>query len=274
MSDVRSYRTVLVCGSPRSGTTWVQVPLAHDRAIVTTPETHIFPFCVNRLRRQSREEHEDAASGGRGRTGLSQRLSYDEFLDLCRLNARALLDETAARRTDAHIVLEKSPAHARHAASIHRLFPNAYVLHGLREPRDTVAPILAAGRSRGRNWAPRSADDAARGRARHVHRARTLQTRTPRYREVCYGRLRADATGERSAMLEWLDAPLDRATCEAIGSSPRPRRSMHTAEAAYRAGSVCSLHPDRPAAVRPQHGRQTVRRSSPNRRMTCRSSTG
>lgn len=197
-------KTLFVYGSPRSGTTWIQLLLDQHAAVVTAPETQIFGFYLSGFRRQWREELDGAQQNRQGGGGLSQLLSEDEFHELCRLNAEYVLDRIAARDPSATLVVEKSPTHAAHARFIQRLFPDAYFLHVIRDPRDTVASLLAAGRSWGRHWAPAHPADAAGFWRRYVEKGRELRGTGARYRELRYEDLSSDTAGNLAGVLDWL----------------------------------------------------------------------
>ncbi len=207
-----SYRPLFVVGCPRSGTTWLQLLLAHHPRVATAPETQIFAYYLDHFQRQWREEHDGDTARLQGRAGLSRLLSQEEFEALCRLNASTVLEKIAAKRPDASIVMEKSPRHALHAEFIRRLFPDALFLNVVRDPRDVVTSLMAAARSWGRSWAPPNAIDAARMWREHILAARRVSGAG--YREVRYERLTAEPVAEVQGILAWLGLPAGRAECE------------------------------------------------------------
>lgn len=214
-SRAAGYQTLFVVGCPRSGTTWVQLLLDRFEGVATAPETQIFAYYLEQFRRQWRHEHEGPGRAHQGQAGLSRLLTESEFEELCRGCARAVLEKIAARRPGARVVVEKSPKHALQAEFIHRLFPDAYFLHVIRDPRDTAASLLAAARGWGRGWAPANAIEAARMWRSHVCAARAVAARTDRYREVRYEALRAQPVEELAGIVAWLGLDADRERCEA-----------------------------------------------------------
>ena len=117
-------------------------------------------------------------------------------------------------RPGSTVVAEKSPKHALHAAFIHRLFPDAFFLHVIRDPRDTTVSLRAASKSWGGDWAPANAIQASRMWVDHIERARRVAHVPGRYREVLYERLKTDPVGELFDILEWLGVRADRAACQ------------------------------------------------------------
>jgi LPS sulfotransferase NodH len=197
-------RILFVFGSPRSGTTWLQLLLDQHPGVVTAPETQIFAFYLSGFRRQWEEEVRGAEHNAQGGGGLSQLLTAEDFRALCRTNAEYVLTRIAERDPEATVVVEKSPLHAMHASFIHEIFPDAWFLHVIRDPRDTVASLVNAGRGWGRHWAPGHAVEAARLWRRSVEKGRELAGTGARYREIRYEELRQDTSGALRPILEWL----------------------------------------------------------------------
>ena len=206
-------RKLFIIGCPRSGTTWMQLLLAQHPQVATAPETQIFAYYLDHFRRQWQHEHNGPGRAHQGRAGLSRLLSEDEFLELCRATAEHVMAKIAARNTGAVVIAEKSPRHALEAEFIQRVFPEAMFLHVVRDPRDTAASLLAAGRDWA-PWAPKSAIGAAKLWQECVEGARRAAG-SPRYREVRYERLTQDAVAELGDVLDWLGVPMSAADCEA-----------------------------------------------------------
>lgn len=213
---VREPQYVFIIGCPRSGTTWLQLLLAQHPCIVTAPETQIFAFYLARLRKQWKFEHGAERVAALGQAGLSRVLSQERFDALCREMAKGVLDAIAEQKPQATHLLEKSPSNALYASWIQRLFPKSRFLHMIRDPRDTVASLLAANRAWGED-SPRSPINAARKWHRHVTAARRIGPDTSDvYREVRYEALSAAPARELEAIASWLGLDWDRRECEAV----------------------------------------------------------
>lgn len=207
------YTLLFVVGSPRSGTTWVQLLLDKSPDVATAPETQIFAYYLDHFRKQWLVEHTGPAAELQGGAGLCRLLSDEDFLELCAHSARFVLDRIRDRRPDASVVLEKSPRHAVIADWILDVFPDAFILHVIRDPRDAAASMMEAARSWGRGWAPPNPIDAARLWRVHVEGARRARGKTQRYREVRYETLRESPGSVLSDVLEWLEIPQDEGFC-------------------------------------------------------------
>lgn len=146
---------IFVIGPARSGTTLLQTMLGAHPSISALPEMH-FWFRIVELS----DYWGDVADPGRFRAALSELVSLpgglldgvdfqiDRILEQVTsegLEYRDLLDAVGrdlARRQGKARWAEKTPWQS--AGRIWQLFPEAQVIHLLREPRDTVASILRA----------------------------------------------------------------------------------------------------------------------------------
>jgi hypothetical protein len=84
------------------------------------------------------------------------------------------------------------------------IFPDAWILHIIRDPRDAVASIVRSGQSWGESWAPKSPIPAARMWRHHVLRARKAAELTDKYLEIRYEDLRAHPHENLKAILDWM----------------------------------------------------------------------
>jgi hypothetical protein len=180
--------------------------------VATAPETQIFAYYLDHFRRQW--SHEQSGAGRpEGKAGLCRILTEADFEEMCRRAAVFVLDKIAARMPHAQVVVEKSPRHALHADFIARLFPDAYFLHVIRDPRDTVASLKAAGRTWGADWAPRNPIEGARMWVQHIECGRRLAG-LPQYREVRYEDLRANPLLHLRETFAWLGIRRSAEVCE------------------------------------------------------------
>ena len=210
-------KKLFVVGCPRSGTTWMQLLLAQHSAIATAPETQIFAYYLEPMRRQWALEHRNAKRTGSA--GLSRLLSEPDFEELCRTNAEFVFNKIAERNPSAEIIAEKSPRHALQADFIQKLYPDAYSLQVIRDPRDAVASLRAASRGWGSGWAPHNVIEGARLWRDHIVSARRASGHQDRYHEVKYEQMVADGPGELQRIHEWLGLQTDAASCaEAVAA--------------------------------------------------------
>lgn len=207
-------KIVFLVGAGRSGTTWLQLLLYQHSNIATAQETHLFSQYLSLFER-SWKRHNDTPR----KIGLPGTLSREEFDKLLRSCAMRVFASISSKKEHTKVVVEKTPNHIRYSAFILRLFPDAYFLHMIRDPRSVVSSMKAAGSSWGWRWAPINSTDAATSWARDVRVGRQIPLATGRYKEVFYEKLLSDGPSQLQEIFEWLELDVDHAFCkEAISA--------------------------------------------------------
>ena len=132
-------RLLFIVGSPRSGTTWLHMLLTRSPAIGSAFETHLFAGYMRsnfeRWRRWAAADHV---------MGLHHLLDEPAYFAILRDFAAAVLAKVSEDKPSARFILEKTPAHGAFADDILALFPDAFFIHLIRDPRAVVASLLAA----------------------------------------------------------------------------------------------------------------------------------
>jgi len=132
-NDRALFDFVFLVGCGRSGTSWLQRVIATHPEIATGPETRLFEHLRPLLR---------AFEQGLSADNLSSYLSQEEFLDRTRDYIRSLFANTV-READASCFLEKAPPHGWYLPEMHRLFPDAPIVHLIRDGRDVACSHVA-----------------------------------------------------------------------------------------------------------------------------------
>ena len=175
-------RLVFVVGAPRSGTTWVQrVIAAHPDAVGLPSETHLFSVTMSVVR--------DRVQGGLlDSTGTATWfMPHEEFVAAARDFCDAALGSWVRRRApDALRVVERTPSHVWHLGLIGAVYPEATVVHVVRDGRDVARSLVSA------SWGPADVRGAARLWASSVRAARAAAPAVGSYHEVRYEDLLAD----------------------------------------------------------------------------------
>ena len=199
--DYLGHNLVFVVGCPRSGTTWLQRLLATHPSIKTGQESEVFHYVAPLLDRWRR--HQATTRGG---IGPACYLTEAEYIHTVKSFLLGLLRPMVAALEPGEIFVEKTPTHGRYLREILQLLPQARVINLHRDPRDTVASLLAASRSWGHEWAPRDVRKAASKWLQHVRSvedARPLFTEG-QFLEVTYEQLHADTPRELRRCFDFL----------------------------------------------------------------------
>jgi len=185
--DAGGKNLVFVVGAPRSGTSWLSRLMGAHTDVAAMQETELLNrYCAPwydawddqlpaDMERWSRQRHR----------GLPAVLTTDEMDEQAQGFARNIYAKALTLKPTARVVVDKNPAYSLHIALARRMFPDAAVLHIVRDGRDVVASMLAASRGWGRDWAPATVRLAARTWRVNVEGASSA-LRSGRYHEVRY----------------------------------------------------------------------------------------
>jgi len=142
VSAVWSGELFFIVGSSRSGTTWMRHLFNADDRVLVGEESYFFEDVYPALMKCYQER--------RHPTGIRMYVSRAELDVAAAALFRSLAGMRALRKPTATIFGEKSPSHVRRLTALKSVYPDAKVLHIVRDVRDVVASMLDASRS----WAP------------------------------------------------------------------------------------------------------------------------
>lgn len=237
---------LFVVGSPRSGTTWLQLLLAQHEEVATGKETQLFTHYVKRLSDRWQEELREAEVATTN--GLTRVLSPEEFQDAIRAFCDQVFSKLRENRPDARFVLEKSPEHSLHAQEILNAYPSSWFLHIIRDPR-AVSNSFRHAAVKWWTWAPSGPIETTRRWRSNVLAGEAISTLTPRYKEVRYEDLVERGDQTLLEIFEWMGLDADLAFCRAAlaaceieklkeGSrgAPQPWKTGEEPEGFFRSG--------------------------------------
>jgi hypothetical protein len=188
MSERSDAAPIFIVGAPRSGTTLLRLILDSHSHISCGPETHLIAgmdeLGTRHWRRLKRFGHEPAYWHGK---------------------ARAVLDSVQWDYAEANGKVrwaEKTPSNALHMPFLDALYPDAQVIHMIRDARMVTASAYA-------RWGWRSAWDTVPIWGRSVAGAMRFGASVPsaRYREIRFEQLMADVEGTARGLFAWLGEP-------------------------------------------------------------------
>lgn len=163
---------------------------------------------------------EPTEDGERPSAEFRELLSEDEFYAVCRQAVSTIYGRIASNKPEADVVADKTPENARQGEFILKVFPDAYFLHIVRDPRAVTSSVMAAARS-WVNGFPPEVWNAARMWRHDATKAREIGHRAENYLEVRYESLKANAPEELQRIFSWLGLSSDRALCEKAVESSR-----------------------------------------------------
>ena len=195
------FAPIFVVGSDRSGTTLLRLMLTCHPAIAIPPESlfalELYPAWGDVRLDQAAQTHslcdelyQDAmfrewqVERGALEQAVIDRLplSYADFVDVVYMTYAQQVQPSATRWGD------KNPRYTMHLAWIWRLFPDAQVIHIIRDGRAVFNSFREANRKAGRTIWPQTVSAAARSWTLRLTKARQHQA-NPNYVEVFYEKL-------------------------------------------------------------------------------------
>jgi hypothetical protein len=197
---------LFLVGSQRSGTHWLQRILATHPDVANIPsETQLFTYALSRVAEVVHHGVLSSPSTG----GIY--MDPDAFSDATRDYCDAIFGNLVAtlHGTGHRYVLERSPNHVFHLQLIARVYPDASVVHMIRDGRDVARSQVA------QTYGASTIEEAARDWRRAIETARATAPSFQNYVEVRYEHLLGDATGVVRDLFEQLGLVHDPALVEA-----------------------------------------------------------
>lgn len=190
-------RMIFVVGARRSGTNWLQQLLTlHPQVAAVPSETYLFWDAVPAL--QARVQHGLFSSTKTGLTYMPREDFLDGVRDFC---DRLFVNLREAGGAGASYLVERTPWHARRVDVINAVYPDAAVLHIIRDPREVSASLVA------QEWGPAGYAEAAQEWVDCIREARAAGH--PRYREIRQEDLSNDPVGEMKGLFAHVGVPVD-----------------------------------------------------------------
>jgi hypothetical protein len=238
-----SFQTLFIIGSPRSGTTMLQVLLGEHPQVATTVELTLFRrYAAPWL--ETWDEEKRNSDEGRWHQGLPfvwDRPTLESFLR--EFIDRAYTQLLASKPAATH-VLDKHPANALHVELIRKFLPNARFIHVLRDGRDVACSMVSAARKIG--YGTKTIRDSAAIWKSHISGAREARALGDGFLEVRYEEMLKDGADIYGKVLDfcgldcepgWIEATLAANTFEKMKAARKTGdSSVQAKEAHYRKG--------------------------------------
>ena len=241
---------LFIIGSPRSGTTWLQLMLgAHPQVCATTElrlyNKYIAPWL------QAWKEESPLTEEGNHYLGLPVLWTEAEFHEFLRGFLDRVYTKVIAAKAAATHILDKHPQYSQFVEDIHFFIPGARFIHVIRDGRDVAVSLAAASRQMG--WFAREPlPDYGAFWKRELLAARKASGYTGRYLEVRYEELSASPASALKSVFgfcglaasdELVAAIVEKHKFENLKRSRlSPAEGVRVPEGHYRQGKVGSWH--------------------------------
>jgi len=200
---ISELKRIFVVGCKRSGTTWTTLLLAQHPAVAAFHHSKFFHYlgCLELWWKQRESKLPDSA--------VSKKTIYRS----CREVALRVFDDVARSKPGAHAVVDKTPENLQLARFILKVFPDAYFIHVIRDPRSVFSSLRSGGESWARWEFPTKPFDGAKLWREEVEMGQRICKLTERYLEVRYEALSENGPSELEKIFAWLELPADRELC-------------------------------------------------------------
>src|SRR3954470_20956321 len=188
-------KMIFAFGARRSGTWWLQrILTAHPEIAGIPSETYLFEIGIRPL--FERFHHGTKSSQTVGELYADREVLLDATRDFCDRVLEPYLEPGA------RFLSERSPGHAKAVDVIADVYPDARLIHIIRDGRDVARSLVA------REWGPDTVAEAACEWRDSILQARAAAP-PGRYLEISYEKLLGDPEGGVRELYAWLDLPAD-----------------------------------------------------------------
>jgi hypothetical protein len=201
-----SFQPLFIIGSPRSGTTMLQVLLGEHPQVATTVELTLFPRYIGPWL-QTWDEEKRNSTEGRWNQGLPFVFSREELKAHLRGFLESVYAKLQAQKSGATHVLDKYPANSMVTPLIRDFLPDARFIHVIRDGRDVACSMVAAARKIG--FGTSTIRESAVAWKRHLLAAREAQSSGDRYMEIRYEALVKEGVASYRQVLDFCGLPYE-----------------------------------------------------------------
>lgn len=234
---------LFIIGSPRSGTTWLQIMLGSHPLVCTTVELTLYSkYTAPWIKAWKHEAYH--IKQGHWHQGLPVLWAEEEFYCFLREFLDRVYERVLATKPQATHILDKHPGYSSYVKDINTLLPDARFIHIIRDGRDVAISMIAARKDIG--FGPDGISDAASSWKTEVVAAQQARQFENRYFEVRYEDLLTTGVNTMKSIFDFCGLPLSMAEVTAIveqhsfekmkASRMSAVKGIKTSEAHYRKG--------------------------------------
>ena len=226
---------LFIIGSPRSGTTMLQILLANHPQVASTVEQTLFQhYVVPWLETWASEVHDIEDKGWK--LGLPILWKEEELTAFLREFLERAYTKILGNKAGATHILDKHPGYSHHVKTIRRFLPRAKFIHMIRDGRDVACSMMAVHDKMG--FAPAQVKGGAAKWKNFVNAAREAREFGDDYLEVRYEEFMEAKVATYARVLNfcglphepgWIEQTLEANTFEKMkesGASPDPNTKL------------------------------------------------
>jgi len=202
-------KQVFIIGSRRSGTTWTLWLLSNHPSMVGVQHTNLIDAFkkIDKWWKDEERIHNTIISGGseKSKKNLKDFISSDGFYSQCSQIINMVFSRAFNEKKQAKIVVESQPENIDNLDLLMNLFPDAYYLHIIRDPRSVFSSwkTIATTWSNADVFKTHPVEFSKRWRE-DVTTGRSFADKAENYLEIKYEELQSDGISVLQNVYEWL----------------------------------------------------------------------
>ena len=202
-------KQVFIIGSRRSGTTWTLWLLSNHQSIVGVQHSNLIDSFkkVNKWWQDEDPYHNSIVTGKneKNKSNLKEHISNEDFYSQCRQLMDMVYLNAFNEKKSANIIVESQPENIDNLELLKNLYPDAYFLHVIRDPRS----VYSSWKSIATTWS--SADvfkthpvEFSTRWLKDVTSGRSFSGQVKNYMEIKYEDLQNNGVTVLQGVHEWL----------------------------------------------------------------------
>jgi hypothetical protein len=204
---LESKEFLYIIGSPRSGTTMLQILLSNHPQVASTVEQTLFQHYVSPWLETWKTEVYNLETQG-WKLGLPILWKEDELVEVLKGFLEKAYGKILETKPGATHILDKHPGYSLHVDTIRRFLPKARFIHMIRDGRDVAASTLAAHAKMG--FGPNTVSTAAQKWKTFLQAARTAARFGDDYIEIRYEEFLEGKAETYAKVLEFCGLPYEK----------------------------------------------------------------
>ncbi|HED33655.1 MAG TPA: sulfotransferase [Gammaproteobacteria bacterium] len=204
-----SKKQVFIIGSRRSGTTWTLWLLSDHPSIVGIQHTNLIDAFkkINSWWLDDEKIHNSIVSGKdeKIKANLKDFMTESDFYGSCHQMISSIFNQSFNEKAQASVVVESQPENVDNLDLLMKLFPDAYYLHVIRDPRS----VFGSWKSIVKTW---SSEDVfhthpvefAERWKKDVLKGRGLSEKARHYMEIQYEDMKSNGASVLKSVYNWL----------------------------------------------------------------------